>query len=329
MSILDTAFHIGAESVYGTFLSLTRSYEAKSDPWKRKQSYLESVGFRAGLQAVRSDRRQAINMGAEGSIELDLMNIGMGLLLRDAFGLTTGPTLVSGTTRDTVFSTTKDGPSTSFSAQMIRPFVDGSSQPFTYKGCVVTGWELNAEAADGENGFLRWKEDIDSQTEDTSVGAGTAVYPASQVPFNWTMVSTSTVGGTPIDFKKLAVKADYKANTDRRFLKTGGLRKQPRIGGVPEYTGELEAEFASLAEYTRFVTGAVVAGQWVWTGAQIDSSPQTFFTATLDIAALQYTGDAPAASLTELPKQPLPFAILDNGSLPAVKLTLRSSDAAL
>lgn len=329
MSILDTAFMIGPESTYGTAATLTRAYEAKSDPWKRNQAYLESVGFRAGLSAVRSDRRVAVNMGAEGSVELDFMNIGMGLLLRDAFGTTTGPTLVSGTTRDTVFQTNKDGPSTSFTAQMIRPFVDGSSQAFTYKGCVVTGWQLDAEATDGDNGFLRWHEDIDAQTEDTSVGAGTPTYPANQVPYNWTMVATSTVGGTPIDFKKLMVKGDYGMNTERRFLKTGGLRKQPRVGKLPVYTGQLDAEFASLAEYSRFVSGQILAAQFIWTGAQIDASPLTNFTVTLDLAAIQYTGDAPQASLTDLPKQPLPFQVLDNGTLPAVKLTVRSNDAAL
>jgi len=324
LSILDAALLYGApESPYGTAATLTRAFEAQSDPWKRKQSYLESVGMRAGMQALRSDRTAAINMGAEGSVELDFLNKGMGLLLKDMFGSTTGPTLVSGITFDQVHSTTKDGPATSATVQLLKPFVDGSSQAFTYTGCVCTGWELTAEV----DKYLKLKADYDSQNESTAVGAGTPVYPATATPFDWTMVSTSSVGGTGIDFKKLSLKADYKMNVDRRFLKTAGLKKQPRIGSLPEYSGELEAEFATLAEYARFVSGAVLVGQFIWIGALIEAGKN--FTLTVDLAAMQYTGDTPEVSLSELPKQPLPFKVLHDGTNPAVKFTIRSSDAAL
>lgn len=329
ISILDAALLYGSpEGAYGSAAALTRAFEAQSDPWKRKQSYVESVGMRAGMQTLRSDRSKAVNMGAEGSVEVDFLNLGMGLLLRDLFGSTTGPTLVSGTTRDQVHSTTKDGPQNSATIQLLRPFVDGSSQPFTYTGCVCTGWELTAEA----DKYLKLKADYHARNEDTAAGAGTPVYPAGSVPFQWDMVTTSSIGGTPIDFQKVSVKADYKMATDRRFLKSGtanAQQKQPRVGGLPEYTGELQAEFATLAEYARFVAGTVLAAQFVWTGAQIDAAPLTNFQVTVDLAAIQYTGDTPQVSLSELPKQPLPFKVLHDGSNPAVKVTVRSNEAAL
>jgi hypothetical protein len=328
MSILDAALHYGSpESPYGTAATLTRSYEAQSDPWNRKMSYLESAGMRAGLQAVRSDRSTAILMGAEGSIEVDFLNKGMGLMLKDLFGNTTGPTLVSGITYDQVHTTTKDGPSTSSTVQLVRPFVDGSSQAFTYTGCVCTGWELTAEV----DKYLRLKADFNAKNEDTGVAAGSANYPAApNPPFDWTMVSTSTVGGTPIDFSKISLKADYKMNTDRRFMKSGSAnaqQKQPRVGGVPQYTGALQAEFASLAEYNRFTAGTVVAAQFIWTGALIEAGKN--FALTVDLAAIQYTGETPDISLSELPQQPLPFKVLHDGTNPAVKFTIRSSDSAL
>lgn len=328
MSILDAAWLYGSpESTYGTAVALTRGFEAKTDGFKRKQDYLESVGMRAGLQAARSDRRTAINMGAEGSVEVDFLPKGMGLLLRDMFGAGSGPTLVSGITFDQIHQTTKDGPSASATAQLLRPFVDGSTQAFTYTGCVCTGWELTGET----DQYLKIKADYDARNEDTGVAAGTPVYPAApNPPFDWTMVSTSTIGATAIDFSKLSLKADYKMNTDRRFMKSGAAnaqKKQPRLGGLPEYTGTLEAEFASLAEYNRFVSGAVLVGQFIWTGALIEAGKN--FTLTVDLAAMQYTGETPEVSLTELPKQPLPFKVLHDGTNPAVKFTIRSSDSTL
>lgn len=329
MGVLDAALLYGSpESPYGTAATLTRAFEAQNDPWKRDQKPIRSVGMRAGMQAARSDRSVMVNMGAKGSIELDVLNLGMGLLLRDLFGSSTGPTLVSGTTRDQVHSTTKDGPASSATIQLLKPFVDGSTQPFTYTGCVATGWELTAET----DKYLKLKADYHARNEDTAVGAGTPVYPAGAVPFQWDQVLTSTVGGTPIDFSKITVKADHKMATGRRFLKSGSAnaqQKQPRVGDLPEYSGQLEAEFASLAEYSRFVAGTILPAVFKWRGAQIDASPQTFFELTVDLAAIQYTGETPEVSLSDLPKQPLPFDILHNGTDPAVQVTIRSNEAAL
>jgi Phage tail tube protein len=321
MSILDVALLYGAESTYGTAATLTDGYEAQSDPWKRKVAYIESEGFRAGQQGVR--RRVPVQLGAEGSIEMHVLNKSMNLLFRDLFGTTTGPTLVAGTTYDTVHQTSKDGPSTSATIQMLKPMVDGSTQPFTYAGCVCSGWELTQEL----DKALMLKADFDAQSESTAVGAGTPVYPSTPEDFHFLHMSASTVGATSIDFKKLSLKTDYKMNTDRRFLRASGLKKQPRVGSLPEVTGELEAEFFSTAEYTRFVNGTVMAGQFIWTGSLIESS--RFYTLTLDLAAMQYTGDTPEVSLTELPKQSLPFTVLDNGTLPMVKLTVRNAESTL
>ncbi len=62
-------------------------------------------------------------------------------------------------------------------------------------------------------------------------------------------------------------------------------------------------------------------------GSLIESS--RFYTVTLDLAAIQYTGDTPEVSMSELPKQPLPFQVLHDGTNPAVKLTIRNAEVAL
>jgi Phage tail tube protein len=321
MSILDSGLLYGPESTYGTAATLTRAFEAQSDPWKRKMAYIESEGMRAGQQGVR--RSVPVVLGAEGSIEMHVLNKGMNLLFRDLFGTTTGPTLVAGVTYDTVHQTSKDGPSTSATIQLLKPMVDGSTQAFTYAGAVCTGWELTQEL----DKALMLKADFDAQSESIAVGAGTPTYPSTPEDFHFLHMTTSTVGATSIDFKKLSLKADYGMNTDRRFLRSSGLKKQPRVGKLPEVTGELEAEFFSTAEYTRFVNGTVLAGQFIWTGSVIESGRT--YTITLDLAAMQYTGETPEVSLTELPKQSLPFAVIDNGTLPMVKLTVRNAEVAL
>lgn len=323
MAVTDVALHYGAESTYGTAASLTRSFEAKTDEWKRKQEWLESVGFRAGIHTLRSDRSVTINMGAEGAIELDVLNKGMGLLLRDLFSTTTGPTQQGATTAYVqTHAVSKDGPLTSSTIQMIRPFADGSTQQFTHKGCSCTGWELTCETGQ----FLVLKAMFDAQDVDTTTAAGTATYPASTSPFHWGQCVVTVAGGA-VDMRKLSLKADYGMNTDRRFLKGSVLKKQPRRSKLPTYEGSLEGEFESLAHYNRFVSGGPFTAQFKWTGALIEGVHNFEF--TVDMPAIEYRGESPQVSLDEMPKQEVPFRVLHDGTNAAMTITVKSTDTSL
>ena len=85
-SILDQVVQVGVESTYGTAVAPTRAFEAKADTFTRDTEYIQSVGFRRDMQTIRSDRDDTISLGATGSIELDVMDKGLGLLLQNALG---------------------------------------------------------------------------------------------------------------------------------------------------------------------------------------------------------------------------------------------------
>ena len=85
--IYDQHCTVGVESSYGTAqLSTVRSFEAKADTFTRDVEYIQSVGFRRDLQAIRSDRDDTISLGATGSIECDILNKGQGLLRAESRG---------------------------------------------------------------------------------------------------------------------------------------------------------------------------------------------------------------------------------------------------
>jgi hypothetical protein len=276
------------------------------------------------METLRSDRSTVINLGAEGAIQVDWLVNSMGLLLRDLFASSTGPTLVGSTDAyELVLNTSQDGPSTSATVQIVRPFVDGSSQQFTYKGSVCTGWEITQEL----DKPLVVKAMFDAQDSDTTTAAGSANYSAADTTFFHWGDCDVTIDGGAVDFKKLSLKADYKPNTDRRFLRGSVLKKIPRVASTPEYTGELEGEFESLAHYNRFTGGDIVPAVFTWTGAQIEVGHN--YSVVIDLAAIQYRGETPEASLTELPKQTVPFKVLDDGVNPAIKVTVKSTDSAL
>ena len=86
-SILDQIIQVGVESTYGTAVAPTRAYEIKADTFTRDVEYIDSIGFRRDQQTLRSDRSDTISLGATGSLEMDVMDKGLGLLLQHALGM--------------------------------------------------------------------------------------------------------------------------------------------------------------------------------------------------------------------------------------------------
>jgi len=322
-SILDNAILVGKETTYGTPAALTRGYEAKADTWKREQEALESVGFRAGMHALRSDRRKQITMGAAGEIELDALTNGLGLLLQGVFGSVSGPTQQSATPAWlSTFATTSAASDVSFTIQKLVTNNAGAQQAFTYHGAMVSEFSLTQDVG----GLLVAKFAFDAEDEDRTTAAGTPTYPATGVPFDWTQAAV-TVDSVAVDATAFSFNASMGLKTDRRFLRSSSLKRQPLRTAVPDYTGELSAEFANTTQYDRFVSGAVVPIVATWTGAVISGAFSQRIQLTLP--AVQFDGDTPEASLDDMTMQPMPFKVLHNGSAPAVTLTYQSTDTSL
>lgn len=321
-SVLDAAILVGVESTYGTPAALTRAFEGKADAWKRSQEYLESVGFRGGMHTARSDRRKAVLMGAEGSLEVDFLTKGMGLLLSGLLGTVPTPTLVGTTAYTQTHATSTDGPSRSYTFQVLRPTSAGALQAFTYHGAVPTGWTLTQEV--GSN--LALSVDFDAEDEDTVTAAGTPTYPATASPFDWTQAVVS-LNSTPTDFSKFEVTADLGMKTDRRFLRGSPLKKKPIRTSVPTFEGSLEGEFEGTSIHALFAAGTIASLSAVWTGSLIEASHP--FQVTVTLPAVQFTGESPEASLEDVTVQPAPFRVLHDGTNPAITILVKSTDAAL
>ena len=142
-SILDQVIQVAEESSYGTAVSPTRAFEAKTDTWQRDVEYISSVGFRKDQQTIRSDRHDTISLGASGSIEVDVLNKGRGLLLKHTLGGNSGPTQQGGTAAYLqTFEPNDTGPATSITGQVGKVDSNGGLQSFTYEGSGITGFNI-------------------------------------------------------------------------------------------------------------------------------------------------------------------------------------------
>ena len=324
-SILDQVVTVGVESTYGTAQTSTvRSYEAKADTFQRDVEYIQSIGFRRDLQTVRSDRDDTVSLGASGSIECDILNKGQGLLLQHVLGTTSGPTQNGSTTAyKSTFSTDDTGPTGSYTIQMSRVDNTGTLRPFTYEGCVATGFNIAQEL--GSN--LSMSIDFDAENEQTSTGEGTPAYPSSADPFNYTQAVIAIDGSAATNFTSFSLDGDLAMDTARRFLNGSATKSQPKRSGVPSYTGTITAEFASLTDYNKFVNGTEFSINASWNGAEI-ASPYNF-ECVISIPVAKFTGSTPVASLDSLTTVDLPFTVLDNGSSAPITMTYTSTDTSL
>jgi len=285
--------------------------------------YIDSVGFRAGMETLRSDRRTLVNMGGEGELEIDVLTTGFGFLLESMLGSTAGPTQEAATAAYTTTATTSsDAPGISYTVQIQRVAVDGSLQSFTHHGGTITSWSLMQEVG----GLLVATLQADFEDVDTSTGAGTPAYAAGNVPFDWTMLDV-TLDSVSTDLTKFELEGDLGLVTDRRFLKSSSLKAQPVRSSVPSYEGSMELEYQGEVEYDDFVAGNVVPIIATWTGATIEGAHN--YELEITCAACQYTGDAPVSSLDGVPTMTVPFKVLDNGTDPAIQITYKSTDTAL
>ncbi|MFF0144628.1 hypothetical protein ATK36_3191 [Amycolatopsis sulphurea] len=317
---LDASIALGAETAYGVAASTVDGYEGKGDSWKTTREFMESVGFRIGLQTARADRRRIVDMGGEGEIECDVLDAGAATLFASAFDRHDAK--AAGKTTVHTFTSASTGSGKSFTAEMVRPKASGGVTAFRHVGCVATTMEFTQEVGSP----LSVKVGFDFQTVTHGAAPLAPVYPAEAFPYDWTagVVELKTPGAsayTPLDVTKWSVSAESGLKTDRRFVRANPLKKVPVRAAVPTYEGTIEAEFddSTLALYEAFIAGAVLSARITYAGATkaSDGKPASF---VIEAPAIQFTGDSPEASIDEVTTMELPFRILDPGTTDALKL---------
>ncbi|MBM7770629.1 hypothetical protein JOD54_000833 [Actinokineospora baliensis] len=318
---LDATIALGAESAYGTPATEYRGYEGKADSWKTSREFLESVGFRAGLQTARADRRRIVDMGGEGELECDVLDAGMGELFAAAFDVHTTSTDAGSTVHN--FHTASVANGRSFTAEMVRPKTDGGVVAFRHKGCVATGFELTQEV----DSPLALTVSFDFRTVEHGGTPAVAEYPKESFPYDWTvgMVEVKSAAGpwTTLPVTKWELSAELGLKTDRRFVRANQLKDKPVRAEVPTYEGGFEAEFtgATLALYEAFTAGNLLSLRITYTGRTADTDG-TRSALTITAPAIQFTGESPESSVDEVTTIALPFKVLDPGSADAITVTI-------
>ena len=341
-TILDSAIAVLKETSYGVpptaapavHSSAWRSIEGQADTWKRSQEYLESVGMRGAMQATPTDRRKVIQMGAEGSLEFDVGSRGLVRLMDGMLGNPATSSLyssgggVSGY-KWTIQTAASAQPTASYAIEVQRPDINGTMQYFRHLGSVITEWSLKNDMG----GLLNCSAKFDATEVTTSASTscsainlsvptptGTGTSAANDI-YDWTQ-AVITWNGQPIDTKSFAFDVKLSLKTDRRFLRNSFRKKAPLRNAVPEYTGTIEIDYdtsggvGSSGVYADFAAGTPRTVTATWYGSSgvsggMGSTPASACRQlVLTLQNCQLSGGDPEVSLSDTPKQSLPFKVL-------------------
>ena len=308
---IDAQLGFGEESTYGTRVTPTRFYEFLDESVKLTVERVESKGLRAGRR-VQHNWAAGIKK-VDGSINMEVAPQGSGLLLKHIFGgiTTTG----AGPYTHTASPGTLDG--LSLTAQIGRPMIDGTVQPFDYTGLKITAGEFAASVGE----FLTLQLDVYGQAEATDQTLATAAYPSGWMPFVFTEGSI-TIAGSEYCVTEFSLGFDNGLAVDRHFMcaSAGGAPKEPVESEMREYTGSFSGDFDSLTNYNRFVNGTEAALVLTFT------SGANSLTITMNV---RFDGETPNVSGPEVLSQSLSYkAVSDTDDATAITAVLVNSDSA-
>ncbi|WP_060952394.1 phage tail tube protein [Streptomyces hygroscopicus] len=277
---LGAQLGIAAESAYGTFVAPTRFVEFTKESLVLKKTTAQSAGIAAGRLLALSSRRVLTRREVSGSIDLEVTNTGMGLLLQALMGTSVTP--VQQATSDAYLQThtLADTAGKSLTIQKGVPLTTGVVTDKSFLGCKVISAEFSCEVG----GMLTASYEFDGKDCDETQTLATASYPA-MAPFHFGQmgIKAGSYGTeTALDgIRKVSVKIERPQAVERFYAGQAGLKKEPISNDQVKITGTLETDYVATALDDLHTSDAATSLVWEFVGANIASTYYDTFRVTL------------------------------------------------
>jgi hypothetical protein len=328
-------FGIGKETVYGTAVAITDSFEIMSEDFAGKYERTNAEAL-SGSYVMRADRFSVNRKGAEGSVTLEPLTRGFGAWLNFMMGqvATTGPVETAAYTHTGTINSLSGK---NLTVQVLRPDETDVLRPWTYEGGKVTNYEFSNSV----DQTLRCTIGLDFEQEsnpDAPSGvyagttlAGLATSPANSNVFVWDQ-GTISVGGTAYDISEVTIGVDNALNTDRYFIRQGASKREPIQDGKREVTWSFTTTYADNNFWEK-VSSATVAGSYVtlsakWVGLTAISGTTTplYPCITIDIPVARFDEGGPKVDGDGMLEQQFSGVGLYDGTNSPITITYKSQD---
>ena len=308
---LGAQLGIVAESTYGTFVAPTKFIEFTKESLVLKKTTAQSAGIAAGRLLALSSRRVVTQREASGSIDMEVTNKGMGVLLQTLMGTSVTPVQQGATAAYLQTHTLADTAGKSLTIQKGVPLTTGTVTDKTFVGCKVTSAEFSC--AVGE--MLTASFEIDGKDCDESQTLAAASY-SNMSPFNFSQMALKTGSfGTEAardGIRKASVKIERPMAVDRFYAGQAGLKKEPISNDQVKITGSLEMDYVETVLDDLHTSDAATSLVWEFVGPLIAS---TFFeTFRITLPAVRFDEGPPVVDGFGVVKPTLSFTGLFDGT---------------
>ena len=304
---------IAAEASYGTFLAPTKFIEFTKESLQLKKTTAQSAGIAAGRLVPLSSRRVVTQRQASGSLEMEVTNKGMGVLLQTLMGTTVTPVQQAATSAYLQAHILADVAGKSLVIQKGVPLTTGAVTDKTFLGCKIVSAEFSCEVG----GMLLATFEIDSKDVDETQTLAVATYPAmSPFHFGQMSVKTGTYGTeTALDgIRKVSLKIERPQAVERFYAGQSGLKKEPISNDQVKITGSLEGDYVSTILDDMHTSDAATSFVWDFTGPLIAATH--YERITFKVPAIRLDDAPPTVEGFDVIKPTFNFTGLYDGTNP-------------
>ncbi|MFF6925847.1 phage tail tube protein [Streptomyces californicus] len=304
---------IAAESSYGTFMAPAKFVEFTKESLQLKKTTAQSAGIAAGRLVPLSSRRVLTQRQASGSLEMEVTNKAMGVLLQTLMGTTVTPVQQAATAAYLQTHILADTAGKSLTIQKGMPLTTGAVTDKTFLGCKVISAEFSCEVG----GMLLATFEIDAKDCDETQTLAVATYPAMS-PFHFGQMSVKA--GTynsevALDgVRKVSVKIERPQATERFYAGQSGLKKEPISNDQVKITGSIETDYVATTLDDLHTSDAATSLVWDFTGPLIAATHFERF--TVKIPAIRIDDAPPVVEGFDVIKPTYSFTGLYDGTNP-------------
>ncbi len=323
---LGAQLAVAKEATYGTRVPPSRAIPILSEDLAENPEFYRSEALRAGQMARASGLHRRTTVQVGGSINMELLNEGMGWLFDTLHGNVVTPSTPSGATlaRKQVHAIGLEAPwGKSLTVQAGRPMTNGTIQPFDYLGCKITEVTIAVESG----GAVTVEATIDGREEVTDQTLVVATYDADAAPYVFPDVSLEVAGAVPANAQSVTWKISVPQNTERFPLGSGGKKEQPIANALVDITAETVLEFESMADHNRFKNETRAAISTRMEGGIIEDALHYY--ADLSAPCAVQTSSGPAIEGPDVITASATFEILADGTNAPLTAELQNTDTAV
>lgn len=332
--IQDSSVGIVNEVTYGTAVAVTRFLEFVEESFGWEKSTVQGAGLRVGGRVPRTARRVVPKAMGTGGVTVEALSKGQGLLWEAALGTGTS-TLVSTSLYQQNFTLADTLKSLTIQKGLVD--ASGTVQPYTFKGCVVSGVEFSVPQGE----VATAKFDFDIRDLDTAVAYAAPSYPTGGTLFHFgqaaitiggtvtapTTTTLATGGTAATNVRDFTLSIDNGLSSER-FNYGGGGRKAKPIPSLRAITGSITVELTDTVMRDAMLNETSVPIVLTLTGTETIGAGTSALQVVLSDCRID--GDLPVSNGTELVATTYNFTVLDNlTAAQPIYVCVRTADTAL